>query len=154
MSNKPIPLLGMLLCGGSLAIAYFYFQLRLGLPPCPLCILDRWVLGAIGLGFFFLLFNSPILNPSARLWNWLFLLIGFTVGGRHLWLEYFPTENASSCIPQSGGLGLVQWLTNAFVGTADCSLVLWSFLGLSLAGWTFVLYIALSILMLFKIKSA
>lgn len=154
MNKRIFPLVGLLLCCSSLLIAYFYFQLYMGLPPCPLCILDRWILAGLGLGFLLLSFNIPILNGCAILWNWLLLLAGFAVGGRHLWLEYFPARELTSCIPPQGSSSWLEWLTDAFIGTADCSLILWSFAGLSIAGWTFVLYIVLLLFMLFSHRRA
>ena len=144
---KSTSALAFLLCVGALLVAYFYFQLWLGLFPCPLCILDRWILAALALGFFLQTFKLiPYL--AIQLWQWLFLLAGFVVGGRHIWLERFPpTGDAINCFPAQAS-GLINWLTNAFVGTADCSQIPWQFLSLSIADWTFILYILLAVLLL------
>lgn len=146
--SKPrlISFIAFLLCISALLIAYFYFQLWLGLPPCPLCILDRWIIAALALGFFIQFVN--VSHLAVQLWQWLFLLAGFVVGGRHLWLENFPpAADSISCVPTQSK-NLINWLTDAFIGTTDCSQVLWQFLGLSIAGWTFVLYIVLAVLLL------
>ena len=142
MNKKFLAIGGMLLCCASLLIAYFYFQLYLGLPPCPLCILDRWIIAGLAFGFLLLWFDFALLKTGAHICFFLLLPAGLAVGGRHVWLENFP-NSASGCLPPQGGKDLWDLLTSAFVGTADCSIVLWSFAGLSIAGWTLALYLVL-----------
>ena len=137
---------GAVLCFASLLIAYFYFQLYLGLPPCPLCILDRIVIAALGL-----LFTLSFFWRGFALWalSWLLLLAGLVVGGRHIWLERFShSDETATCIPQAGTQSVLEWLTSAFVGTSDCSVIYWQLLGLSIADLTFVLYLVLTALLL------
>lgn len=145
--SKLTSAIAFLLCIGALLIAYFYFQSWLGLSPCPLCILDRWIIAALALGFLLQTFNAvPYL--AIQLWQWLFLILGFVVGGRHISLERFPPAgDAVSCFPTQA-TGFINWLTNAFIGTSDCSQIPWQFLSLSIADWTFILYILLAVLLL------
>lgn len=134
---------GIALCFGSLAIAYFYFQLYLGLPPCPLCIIDRIVIALLGLMFILSLFWRGLV---LRLLSWL-LLVGLVVGARHVWLERFSaSDEHTSCLPQTATQSIIDWLTSAFIGTSNCSIVYWQFLGLSIADLTFILYMVLLIL--------
>lgn len=132
------------MCFTSLAVAYFYFQIELGLPPCPLCILDRIIIGILGLVFLLMSANIYFL---VRIAGWLTLLAGFAVGGRHVWLERFsgPSESVA-CAPGEGAQNIIDWLTSAFVGTGDCSVVYWQIYGLSIADLTLILYFVLALI--------
>ena len=147
MIKKILYALIALLAWSSVAIAYFYFQLRLGLPPCPLCILDRVILLALGascLAMFVLRGLGLRLMFAVSV---LLLLSGFVVGGRHVWLERAPRASSSGCAPQAQAQDLLEWLTSAFVGTSDCSIVFWRLAGLSIADLTLVLYTLLALLL-------
>lgn len=138
----------------SLALAYFYFQQYLGLPPCSLCILDRIIIATLGVLFLLMLITRHALLKLCRLLAWLSLLAGFAVGGRHVWLERFAVKDEfSSCIPNSGGAlgsiqGAIDFLSAAFIGTSDCSVIYWSLWGLSIADLTLILYICLALVIL------
>ena len=120
-----------------------YFQHVMGLEPCPLCIFQR--ISVIALGVIFLL--AALHNPGAtgrRIYGGLLTLASLTgigIAGRHLWLQYMPHEELA-CGP---GLDymleimpLQEVLTSVFRGTGDCGEILWSFLGLSIPGWTMI----------------
>lgn len=145
---------GTFVCLASLAIAYFFFQLYLGLEPCPLCILDRWIIAALTCGFLCLAISKKTVARSiALLWNSIFLPAAFVVGGRHLWLEAnpLPLDESADCAPGGRSQQLLEWLTTAFTGTSDCATAPWHLLGLSIAGWTMLLFVALSVLHLLTV---
>lgn len=148
--KKGWPVLGLITCLASLAIAFFYFQLYLGLPPCPLCILDRIVIA--GLALVFLLIILMPIQPLLMIWRsfgTLLVLTGFGIGGRHIWLERFASKDGNvSCIPQEGAKGVIEFLTDAFIGTSDCSVVYWQLFGLSIADLTFILFVVLGVMVL------
>ncbi len=143
--------LTILLCWGSVAIAYFYFQLFVGLPPCPLCILDRMVLIFIGVCVAGMLFLPGLAKRIAYALALLGLVAGLAVGIRHVLLERLPHDSGSSggCIPQKQAQGLLEFLTSAFIGTGDCGVVYWTLWGFSLADFTLVLYAVIAFFLLF-----
>ena len=81
--------IGAALCFTSLGIAYFFMEKYLLLEPCPLCILDRLVVLAIG--FFFVL-GFFLEHGHKALWfgNVTMLILGFVFAGRHIILQNSP----------------------------------------------------------------
>lgn len=136
-------MLGALLCFASLAIAYFYFQQYLGLPPCPLCILDRIIIGTLGVLFLLMSFGIYFF---IRFLSLVTLIAGFAVGGRHVWLERFSGPSDSVACAPGEAQNIIEWVTSAFIGTADCSIIFWQLWGLSIADLTLVLYVVLALI--------
>ena len=54
--------IGLSIVVAALAIAVLYFEIHLGLQPCPLCIVDRVILGCIAF-----IFIIAIVKPSKHL---------------------------------------------------------------------------------------
>ena len=74
---------------------------------------------------------------------------GGFLAGRHVWLQNLPADQVPDC-----GMGLnymldtmpfLQVLQEVFYGSGECAEVYWRFLGLSMAGWTFVWYLVFTI---------
>ena len=66
---------GATLCLAALLIAYFILQQHLGLLPCPLCIIDRFIIAALGCGFLCVaIFDKAAVRVTALLsncvWRW------------------------------------------------------------------------------------
>ncbi len=143
-TNRKRLLFGSLLCFTSLAIAYFYFQQYVGLPPCPLCILDRIIIGLLGVIFLLLAFSNLVI---IKLLGLVTVAAGLAVGGRHVWLERFAHSDSSSvaCAP-GGAQDVIEWVTAAFIGVSDCSVVYWSIWGFSIADLTLALYVVLTLI--------
>ncbi len=146
MTKRNWAFFGALLCFTALAVAYFYFQQYVGLPPCPLCILDRIIIGTLGVVFLLLAYSRSSL---IKFLGFLTLIAGFAVGGRHVWLERFSDpSDAVSCVPGGGAKDLIEWVTSAFIGTSDCSIIFWQLWGLSIADLTLILYVVLALIFL------
>jgi disulfide bond formation protein DsbB len=141
---------GFMLCLASLMIA-LYFQFVMGLEPCPLCIFQRVFVLGIGL----LLLVAAIHNPYSfgrRIYGVLVALmagLGAAVAGRHVWLQHLPTDQVPEC-----GVDL-DYMLQAFPitktirlvlrGSGDCAEVVWTFLGLSIPGWTLIMFSGLTL---------
>jgi len=76
-------------------------------------------------------------------------ITGASIAGRHLWLQSLPPELVPDC-----GMGLnymletmpfSQVLAEVFQGSGECAEVYWTFLGLSMPGWTFLWYTAFTV---------
>lgn len=143
--------LGFLACASMLAIAA-YFQFVENLEPCPLCISQRILVFAVGI----IMLAATIQNPGktgTRIYSVLGLLVsvfGASVSGRHVWLQHLPPEQVPECGP---GLEyvfkhfpLTKTLELLLSGTGDCAVVDWTFLGLSIPGWTLIGFVVLAVL--------
>ncbi|SPE35872.1 Disulfide bond formation protein B [Burkholderiales bacterium] len=116
-----------------------YLQEVEHLEPCPLCILQRYAFVAVGL-----LALSAALLPRAlgRFAAWFGIvaaLSGAGVGAWHVWLQLHPPA-VSACGPSLeylvSNLPLGRALPRIFQGYGDCTAIDWSFLGLTIPGWS------------------
>ena len=149
LSRRQLNGLGALACAGMMSFALFA-QYGLGLDPCPLCVFQR--VAVIGLGAIFLaaFLHGPAAS-GARVYGVLAFipaLGGMAVAGRQVWLQHLPKDEIPACGP---GLDYIldvfpfhEALSMIFEGSGECAEVVWSFLGLSMAGWVFVLLAGLT----------
>ena len=130
-------------CASLLAYGIYYLQEELGLEPCPMCILQRYALIAVGATALAAAIHGP------RAWGvWIysglvtvFSLAGGGVAARHSYLQHFPpkVETCGSDLDfLLNNFPLTQSLPKIFAGTGSCSRVDWKFLGLSIPEWTLV----------------
>ncbi|HET8550959.1 MAG TPA: disulfide bond formation protein B [Gammaproteobacteria bacterium] len=146
-SRRWLNLIAFLVCAGLLAYAY-YLQLYVGLQPCPLCIFQR--IGIIILGLLFLLAGIfSFRGRGARVWAvllGLFAIAGALTSARHLWVQAHP-DAVASCGPNLGymmqNLPIFDVIKRVFTGSGDCAIVHWTFLGLSMPGWTLIWFVLL-----------
>ena len=135
-------------CIGLLAFG-FYLQHGLGLEPCPMCIVQRYAMVLIVFiaaiassqkARFFLLSSSAFLVVISAL--------GAFVAARQSWLQWFPPE-VVSCGRDLYGMienfPLQRVIPMLFKGSGDCSAVDWTFLGGSIANWSFVCFCAIGL---------
>ncbi len=153
LSHRLINLVIFVGCVFLILTAMLFFQAYLNLEPCPLCIMQR--VAVISVGFVVLI--ALVHNPKGimlKLYSALALLLslgGAAISSRHLWLQHLPPEEVPACGP---GLNYVlenlelfetkDILSMMFSGTGDCSEVLWTFMGLSIPGWTLLVFIGLA----------
>lgn len=138
------PFLGALLAAAALIGTALFFQHGLGLEPCPLCIIQRvFVLGLGAVALIATVHGPGLLGR--RLYGGglgLVALGGAGVAGWHLRLQNLPEDQVPECGP---GLDYMldvypffQALEKVFKGSGECAEVVWSFLGLSIPGWTLI----------------
>jgi disulfide bond formation protein DsbB len=135
----------------------FYLQFWKGVAPCPLCLLQRIVLGIIGILFFlgmafkFKKIGSIILG----LLGFLFSIGGALLAGRQVWIQHLPPNQSMDCGASLQYMLHVlppdEVLKKIFEGTAECSIVDWSLWGLSMAELSLIWFIAFAIFALFQI---
>lgn len=121
-----------------------YLQHVVGLEPCPMCIVQRYalVLVAIVAGLTAITSNRKGLITGSSV---LLLLAGFGafVAARQSFLQWYPPEVAS-CGRDFYGMietfPLQRAIPMIFKGSGDCSKVDWTFLGGSIANWSFVCF--------------
>lgn len=146
-SRRALNFIGFFICAGLLAYA-FYLQFHVGLQPCPLCIFQRY--GMILIGLLFLLAGIFASRRGGRVWAillGLFALAGALVSARHLWVQLHP-DAMTSCASLSTMwqyLPFFEFIKRAFMGTGDCAIVHWTFLGLSMPGWVLIWFVLLGV---------
>lgn len=144
-------LTGFLVCLSMLLIAG-YFQFIEHLDPCPLCILQRLMVLVVGIVFLLGAIHNPI-SAGRRVYGFLvviFSLLGAAIAGRHVWLQSLPAEQVPSCGP---GLNFIlenfpisQAIDMVLRGSGECADVMWTFLGLSIPGWTLVAFVVIGLM--------
>ena len=141
-----------LVCVTSIAMLAFgqYLQHVVGLEPCPMCIVQRYAL-------FLVAIISALTGASGRkglhLGGTMLMLgssgFGAYVAARQSWLQWYPPEVAS-CGRDFYGMietfPLQRAIPMIFKGSGDCSKIDWSFLGASIANWSFVVFSLIALL--------
>jgi disulfide bond formation protein DsbB len=150
-SPRRVWLFIFLVCAGLLSFG-MYLQHVVGLEPCPMCIVQRYVMVLMGL---VALLGAGL---SGRKTSWavggLLVLLagsGAYVAARQTWLQWYPPE-VVSCGRDFYGMietfPLQRAIPMIFKGGGDCSKVDWTFLGGSIANWSFVAFVGLGLLAL------
>lgn len=129
-----------------------YLQHVVGLEPCPMCIVQRYALIVVGL-------CAGIAAAIPRRGAWIagsalgLLATGFGafVAARQSWLQWYPPEIVS-CGRDFYGMietfPLKRAVPMIFRGSGDCTKVDWTFLGGSIANWSFVAFVAFGLVFL------
>jgi len=137
-----------LACVGLLLFG-LYLQHVVGLNPCPMCIVQRYtMIGVAVLGLVGWRWRSPRL---LALWGVLLALqagFGAFVAARQSWLQWYPPE-AVSCGRDFYGMienfPLGRAIPMIFRGSGDCSAIDWTFLGGTIANWSFVWFVGFTV---------
>ena len=125
----------------------FAMSAWLGLEPCHLCVIQRLCyalvicMSLLGL----LTQNLPWIRYLWPLWNIFFGLIGLGTAARQCWLQHLPPQEVPSCLPPLSNLltilSPIDALTEVFKGSGDCAKIDWTFLGLSIAEYSCILFL-------------
>ena len=141
--------LGFLVCGGLIAFA-LYLQYYQNQDPCPLCLLQR--VGYMALMAIFLV--AALHGPGrvgAMIYGGLLVIvagIGAAIASRHVWLQHLPPDRVPECGPglefMIRRFPLYQALEKIFSGTGQCAEGAWTFLGLTIAGWSLLWFVLIA----------
>lgn len=141
-------LLALLACGVAFAGA-LYLQHVENLEPCPLCIFQRVGVIAAAVVLLLAVLHGPK-GVGVRVYGALTALAaagGGVVAIRHLWLQSLPADQVPACGPGLNYmLDVFPWqevLSKVLAGSGECAEVHWSLLGLSLPGWSLVVFVGL-----------
>ena len=133
-----------------LIIYVLYTQYVLGLEPCPLCILQRVAVIALGLSFLLLAVRPPQRKQSKFLASLLLVMIssaGVGIAARHVWLQNLPPDKVPGCGPgldfMMANFPLSEVLEMVFSGSGECAEISWSFAFLSMPAWALIWLIVL-----------
>ena len=137
---------------GCIALLAFglYLQHVVGLEPCPMCIVQRYCMVLVALVAALAATRS---SRGAQLAasGLLMVLCGFGafVAARQSWLQWYPPE-ALTCGRDLYGMienfPLQRVIPMVFKGSGDCSAVDWTFLGGSIANWSFLCFCGIAVL--------
>ncbi|CUR45863.1 disulfide bond formation protein B [Alloalcanivorax xenomutans] len=140
--------LALLACVIAMASA-LYLQHVDGLEPCPLCIFQRIAVFA-AMAILLVAFLHGPRGIGVRIYAVLTALAALVGGGiaiRHLWLQSLPPDQVPGCGP---GLDymldvfpLHDVLAQVLSGSGECAEISWTFLGLSIPGWSLVVFTGL-----------
>jgi disulfide bond formation protein DsbB len=130
-----------------------YAQHVLRLEPCPLCILQRIAMIAVGAVFAVAALHAAR-GLGARVYGALgavAALAGLGVSAWHVRLQNLPTgETPPACGAPFDVImnanGWWQGLGVIFQGSGECTTIDWTFLGLSMPAWVGVWFVALGAL--------
>ena len=150
-SRRNLNLLGFLWCAFLVAYALYaqYVQLQ---EPCPLCILQRVAVIAVGVIFLVAVIHNPA-DRAARVYAVLIAvsaLAGIGVAARHLWILSQPAGSVAECGASldymMDVLPLHEVLAKVLTGSGECAKVTWEFIGISMPGWVLIHLVALAAL--------
>ena len=137
-----------LACVGMLVFG-MYLQHVVGLNPCPMCIVQRYALVGVAV---IALVGSRLQRPR---WLAVFGVLmalkagfGAFTAARQSWIQWYPPE-VVSCGRDFYGMvenfPLQRAIPMIFKGSGDCTKVDWTFLGGSIANWSFVAFTAFAV---------
>ena len=142
-------LLGLALWCVALLLFGLYLQHAQGLEPCPMCIVQRYALMGVAV-----LALALAAGRGVQWHRWgsvaVVLVAGFgaVTAARQSWLQWFPPE-VYSCGRDFYGMiesfPLRRAIPMIFRGSGDCTQIDWTFLGLSIANWSFLNFIAIAV---------
>ena len=152
-AERPRRLLALIAvaCTGLLAFG-IYLQHVVGLEPCPMCIVQRYAL--IGVAIL-----AGLASASGKKGWWMSLTalavlssgFGAFTAARQSWLQWFPPE-VSMCGRDFYGMienyPIRRAIPMIFKGSGDCTAIDWTFLGGSIANWSFVWFVVFGLAML------
>ncbi len=128
------------LLGGTYLLEYGF-----NIEPCPLCLLQRYVLFGI-----VLLFWLGVLQAYKNFWRLLYCFlitlfsgVGAFISGRHLWIQYLtPPDEVGGCIAGFEQLfaykPFFEALSELFNASKDCAKIDFTILQLPLSAWSLI----------------
>ena len=150
MRQRPLFLGAFLICVALIATA-LAMQYAMKLEPCPLCIFQRVFVIALAAVVLVAAVHDPA-PAGRRVYGVLIVVLGvlgMVVAGRHVWLQNLPADRVPECGPGLEYLldafPLMEALSIVFRGSGECADVQWVFLGLTIPGWTLVIFIGFTI---------
>jgi disulfide bond formation protein DsbB len=126
-----------------------YLQHVIGLEPCPMCIVQRYALVLVAA---IAAFSGASGKKAWQLGGTAMLVVaafgGAFVAARQTWLQWYPPD-VVSCGRDLYGMienfPLQRVIPMLFKGSGDCSKVDWTFLGGSIANWSFMWFCAMAL---------
>ena len=151
LDNAPRRVLA-LVCAACLGLLAFgvYLQQVVGLDPCPMCIVQRYALVLVAICA---ALTGASKRKSLHIFGSVMLVVvaiaGAYVAARQTWLQWYPPE-VVSCGRDLYGMietfPLQRVIPMIFKGSGDCTKIDWTFLGGSIANWSFVVFVVFGLM--------
>ena len=142
-------------CVGLLAFG-MYLQHVVGLEPCPMCIVQRYAMILVAL--WAIIAAATAKNSIQKTGAALLVVTAFGgafVAARQSWLQWYPPEVAS-CGRDIYGMietfPLQRVIPMIFRGSGDCTKVDWTFLGGSIANWSFLCFCGMAVMAVYLLS--
>ena len=126
-----------------------YLQHVVGLNPCPMCIVQRYALIGVVL---FALIGARVQGGGLVVSSLMLALtsaFGAFTAARQSWIQWYPPEIVT-CGRDFYGMvenfPLNRAIPMIFKGSGDCTKVDWTFLGGSIANWSFVWFVVFALM--------
>jgi protein dithiol:quinone oxidoreductase len=134
----------------------YYVEFGLGYSPCLLCVIQRFIFFV--LAFIFLLASLHKHNRASQIiycfFSLIVLVLGILAASRQIWIQHLPMSTATSCLPSAMYLfknfPIKEIISITYSGTAECSIVHWRFLGITMAEWALLWYVVFLIVVLWQ----
>lgn len=132
--------------------ASYYLEYAVGLKACGLCLLQRLCLLPLMLVCMVAAVHGPRRLGSGLYWlaSLISASAGMAIAWRQVVLQSDPVAQLIACSPDvqefSKDMPLVCLLRLMFEGTVDCARISWSLFDLSIAEWSLMFFVLVSIL--------
>ncbi len=148
MTARLANLLGFIACVGLLSYAYFS-QFVLHLEPCPLCILQRLGVFAMGVLFALAAVQGPV-RWGRKIYAAALALAALATAGvaiRQLYIQSLPPGTIAACGATMDFmlkvLPLKEVLIKVLSGSGECAKVDWRMFGLAMPAWVLMAVVGL-----------
>ena len=136
-------------CIGMLAFG-LYLQHVVGLNPCPMCIVQRYaMIGVLVVALMGSRLRKPVWLTVLGVLLALQAALGAFVAARQSWLQWYPPE-VVSCGRDFYGMienfPIGRAVPMIFKGSGDCTKIDWTFLGGSIANWSFLCFVGFAVM--------
>ncbi|WP_116964158.1 disulfide bond formation protein B [Fastidiosibacter lacustris] len=130
-------------------IIYFEFT---GLKPCPMCLLQQFAILLLTVVSLIALLHRPQ-TTGVRIYSFIIgiiSLLGALIALKQVWMQWHPSKYIGSC--EAGvdslfqNLPLLNFVKALFTSGPDCSQIDWQLFGLSMAAYSFMIFIIFSAL--------
>jgi len=129
----------------------YWIEYQFGIEPCPLCVLQRYVL--LGITGVFLIGTLHNVGDWGRIvyCSILFFLgmLGVLLSSRHVWLQYADHPVAATCTAglekMLSFMPLLDVLKEVLTSSNACSKVDFTVFHVSLATWSFLFFLGLTL---------
>lgn len=152
LDSAPRRVLALVAAGCVAMLAFgLYLQHGVGLNPCPMCIVQRYALIGVTV-------VTALGALGSRRGGWLagsalgvaLAAFGAFVAARQTWLQWHPPEVVSCGRDFYGMIAtfpLERAIPMIFRGGGDCATVDWTFLGGSIANWSFLCFVGIAVVL-------
>ncbi len=128
-----------------------YLEHVVGLEPCPLCVFQRIAYILVALVALIAAIHNPQKLFEKIYTGLMFVasLCGAGIAGRQVWLQHLPEDKIPECGPgleyMLDVFPLADALKMVLSGSGECAEVQWTFLSFSIAEWSILCFVGLTV---------